>query len=164
MFMKTYISTLILAICLFNSCKQCESVQSEGRVEFNQQIEVQDFDNQFMYNITEGEKLLFVLEIFDNACEADINPENTEILTFEVAPDVESFSFVDENLADTAKCFYEETIGTFNKQNVPVLSGSITGEKVSEKRWRVDIDVLASSGPFSSYAKPVKLTEDFVEP
>lgn len=118
----------------------CRSGKCTYTIEANQQIEITGDSIQQFVNIVSGDKLVFAYEYVKNDKENIADDEYTEFIYFEIDLSVESFDFQDSELSDAALimrpvCFCVPGLG------IPV-SGSLSGSKINDNRWQVDMDVI----------------------
>lgn len=118
----------------------CRSGKCTYIIETNKQIDfVGDSLEQYI-DIASGDKLVFTYKYVKNDKENIADDEYTEYIYFEVDPSAESFDFQDSGLSDAALimnpiCFCIPGLG------IP-LSGSLSGSKINDNRWQVDLDVV----------------------
>ncbi len=147
-FMKnSFILACILLPLSIIGCRQtgfsptnCRDGKCTYTIEANQQIEITGDSIQQFVNIISGDKLVFAYEYVKNDKENIADDEYTEFIYFEIEPSSESFDFQDSELSDAALimrpvCFCVPGLG------IPV-SGSLSGSKINNNRWQVDMDVI----------------------
>lgn len=107
----------------------------------NQSIEIDRSDSLWQdVDITAGTQLVFEYEYIKNDKENIADDEYTERIYFEIDPELSSFNFRDAdlegiNLVKQPICFCIPILWT------PV-SGTLTGEKLTETTWQVEMDVV----------------------
>lgn len=140
------LACFVISLSIFG-CRQtgvsptnCRSGKCTYTIEENQQIEITGDSIQQFVNIISGDKLVFAYEYVKNDKENIADDEYTEYIYFEIDPAAESFNFQDSELSDAALimrpvCFCVPGLG------IPV-SGTLSGSKINDNRWQVDMDVL----------------------
>lgn len=144
---NSFILACILLPLSIIGCRQtgvsptnCRSGKCTYTIEENQQIEITGDSTGQYVNIISGDKLVFAYEYVKNDKRNIADDEYTEYIYFEIDPSVESFDFQDSELVDAALvmhpvCFCVPGLG------IPV-SGSLSGSKINNNRWQVDMDVI----------------------
>ena len=92
------------------------------------------------YNVADGDQLVFSLNHADKECSNIADDEFGEIITFQVDPGAESFEFTDEELL-AQNCFYHQYGAWVSGRRYPISKGKIYGEKRSDRKWNITIDV-----------------------
>lgn len=115
----------------------------------NQQITIDTSDSLWQnVDIMTGDQLVFEYEYVQRDNDRIADDEYTERIYFEIDPEIDSFSFRDAELAEVNLvmqpiCFCIPTLGT-------PISGTLTGEKLSETAWKVEMDVTFDQDQFTS--------------
>lgn len=83
--------------------------------------------------------------VFEYWFTAEDNPniaddEYSERIIFEIASDAESFLLTDAGLT-TANTYFDKYCFCLIEGSIPIENGTVSGIKVSDTRWDVDIDV-----------------------
>lgn len=94
----------------------------------------------FFANVERGDNIVF--EYFFVAEQEDLiaDDEYAERIIFEITPSATSFSFTDEELS-TPQSFFNRFCFCASLGSVPITSGTISGTKINDTEWDINIDV-----------------------
>ena len=113
--------------------------ESFSIVENAQIIERDTNENPFPFARDNGDNLVFVYQKEDPGEPNIIDDELFETLQFQIDPELDNFSFENEEVEQTL-AFYQESGTLIGKQEV-INRGVIEGIKIDSLKWEVTIDV-----------------------
>jgi hypothetical protein len=115
------------------------------------------FQGYLQYQINAGNDLVFKYTHEGPDCKNIADEEFTEFLVFQVPAGTNSFNYQNAQL-ESANCYFN--LICFCDINArPVKSGSIKGNKISESRWNVEINIDVPGS-----ANKIILNKIFVSP
>lgn len=118
----------------------CRDGKCTYTVKVDQQLEfVGDSIPDFVRRIS-GDKLVFAYEYNKKDKENIADDEYTEYIYFEIDPEADSFEFSDSTLA-SCNLVMQPICYCLSGYGIPV-SGTLSGTKLSEERWQVELDVV----------------------
>lgn len=147
-FMKNslVIACILLPLSIL-SCRQtgvsptnCRSGKCTYVIEANKQIDIVGDSLEQYIDIVSGDKLVFTYKYVKNDRENIADDEYTEYIYFEIDPSVESFDFQDSELSSSGLIM--NPICFCIPGNWTPVSGSLSGSKINDERWQVDLDVV----------------------
>lgn len=143
-----YVTFLLSVLMISSSCDKTDDSQGDvTKLSFfaDSKIMVNSNPGTYMkYAVIEsGENLVFEYRFDAEDDEQIADDEYSETIRFEVASNLDEFSFIDTGL-NTIKstftkycfCYFENS----EEKNVPP-KGSISGKKISDSKWDITIDV-----------------------
>ncbi|MFD1294982.1 hypothetical protein ACFQ5N_14150 [Lutibacter holmesii] len=144
--MKTTYLFLII-ILLFVSCSDSDSKQDKYYYTYTEDSEltIASIENSYMKygNVENGENLVFEYR-FDAYDEEQIaDDEYTEIIRFEIDPELDKFSYSNEELQHINSVFTKSCFCFFPQDESKDVNatGTISGEKIDSNKWKISIDV-----------------------
>lgn len=93
-----------------------------------------------IYEILDGNKTVAKYTHGTRECEEIYDDEYAEHLSFHFDDALEDFEFKDEEILNT-NCFYYESGAWVRHNRYRIQKGTITGKKVDENRWDIQINV-----------------------
>jgi hypothetical protein len=107
--------------------------------------------------VNTGSKRVFIYQWSPQSCPQVVDGPGGVIMVFEADPGVTHFKYTTDDLL-ARKCYYYYPCGECLPPTAAIpISGTIEGTKVSDKKWKVDIDV----NTYNSLT--IKTSADFVQ-
>jgi len=159
--MKKLFLLLLLGIIACDQNDLYENCTPEGffsTVTTNQKIE-KVFNAELqrnVYNIINGDQLLFAYTLVGAQCDDIIDDEWGEQLLFKIDPGISAFDITDDEVL-TTNCFYNQFGVWVSHEQTEVNKGRIEGVKISENQWRVNVSVEVIS-PLSNTPKRIEFS------
>lgn len=94
-----------------------------------------DAQNRFIVTEVNDENYM-LFKYLDSSNYSDGTSPTKELIGFQVHKDSTEFEFVDAAIANIAKAYY---IGGFNSNANAISEGLITGKKIDNRRWELNI-------------------------
>lgn len=157
-----YLSTLLLAFLLLNSCGDiCEDFSEDKKLDnrTNQESDIEDYEFKFYRNTSlniieeehyrslrfaEGNNLVFECR-YTFADDPDIaDDEYSETIFFEIRPELSEFSISGSELKDSNAVFGISCY-CFDGSYYYINNGTIKGVKIGENEWKINIEVAEST-------------------
>lgn len=138
---------LLIFIGIHSSCSSDDSNQDLYTYTYfdESELTLASSDDSYMVygSIESGENLVFeyIFEAHDEENIAD--DEYSETIRFEIDPTLEQFSYSDDELLNIKTVFTQYCYCYFaltDSKNVNPI-GTISGEKISENEWKININV-----------------------
>lgn len=97
---------------------------------------------RYDYTVVSGNKLVFSYNDFiSNSCLGLFEERN---LFFQIEDPGEAFEFIDDEIL-TTNCFYRLEGGYLNGATHLFSKGTISGEKIAEDTWKIDVNIEGDS-------------------
>lgn len=133
----------ILFSCEKNTVNNCTEDKYEYALIKSAKIDtatgITPSQNFFYYQVNSGNNLVFQYRHDGPDCNYIADEEFTEYLVFQVPASSSGFHFQNTQL-ENAMCYYRR-ICFCDTRTQPVISGSIKGNKISENRWHIEINI-----------------------
>ncbi|HMC02351.1 MAG TPA: hypothetical protein VKN14_15030 [Flavobacteriaceae bacterium] len=164
---------ILLSLMLLTCFASCDSGENENdcqpeTVASNWNIEkeiIVEFDTEFErnnYSVVNGNKLLFEYNHTGAQCDHIIDDEWGEKLIFQVENNNADFEFVDDEILLT-NCFYQQYGAWVNHNQYQVKNGTIKGEKISENKWEIIVNIETTPLFENEQSKNIHFTQIFIE-
>jgi len=138
--MKLY--SLLIVMPLFLVCCSSNETEESTTLRFfeNSKVVIPDSSGDFFVTIGPGENLVFEY-FFVAASDLDaVDSGFSETIIFEIDPSVSEFSISDNDL-QSLNAYYRASCFCDNTESREITSGIISGTKLSEKAWNVEVNV-----------------------
>ena len=144
---------------MFSGCNdnECHTALVDASFTENSQIDVsynQDFEGNY-FEVIPGENIVFSLIIQKAQCNSRYDDESSEFLHFEIAYDAQNFELNSENFLQ-AGCFYRQSAAWYTSAFMKINQGKISGEKISENEWHINISVTPTSRSAETPHQPLE--------
>ncbi len=106
----------------------------------NSQIEIEKVNELALAKVVKGEKLVFKYSFSDEGNLNIADDEYYESILFQVPKGVNEFVFKNKDLVE-ALVYFDSRCFCPSKDSLVISKGEITGKKVNEKEWEINIDV-----------------------
>lgn len=137
-----------------------ESLENYHAFFENSELEITPFANSYFnsnlkdIDVVQGDKLVFKLLTHDEGSEQVADDELTKIVYFEVDPEATEFTLNTDNFEEA-----NALIGFSASDKIirRVTKGEITGTKISDNEWEVEVDVASGEedeSPFIEMQEP----------
>lgn len=144
--MKKY-NYLLLSLLVILSCTDSRITDERYIYDYleNSKLIINKQDGNYMAyaEITEGDKLVFVYEYHSETDERIADDGYSDYINFEIDSGLSSFKIEGDDLVmanvtfrKSCFCYFEDT----PEKNV-APTGVISGEKITDQRWRINLDV-----------------------
>jgi len=138
--MKNIVFILLFCFILFG----CNNNNNDSRKEYsfteNSQITLDDNKPNPFTKIESGENLVFNYYFQKEDNENIADDEYSESIIFEIDPELEHFSYTDNELLSINAYFNKSCFCLING-SIPIIKGTIKGDKVDDLTWEVQINV-----------------------
>lgn len=128
----------------------------------NSKLEIVDQENSYIKwaNIKDGNNLVFEYHFIADDDEQIADDEYSETIRFEIDPTLDEFTYTDNSLENinttlTKYCFCWFQLSD-SKSAKP--KGTISGKKVSENEWEINLDIIFFGDEKRSFSKQFLLT------
>ena len=155
---------LVLGLLFFNSCTKNDINPATEFFRFMDNSQVihitsnEEDEILHSFQIDGGENFVFQYEFNEEESSGAIDDEYGYRFTFEVDKDAESFEIENADLS-ILKAHFQEVGAWVSHKQIPVLTGKITGQKLSATRWSIQINVTAEDpSPFGG--EPIEIIVD----
>ncbi|CAM1350351.1 hypothetical protein [Tenacibaculum crassostreae] len=148
--MKKIIILFVLSI-IINACSSNEDNIEKDTYTYsfykNSKLTINEVEDSYMKEgkIDSGDKLVFkyLFSAYDNKEVAD-DEFNSEVIMFEIDPNISSFTYSDSQLLDIKSVFTKYCFCVFSNEQTDkdvAPTGTISGTKISDKYWDIKINV-----------------------
>ncbi len=138
--MKYTLSILLFSCILFG----CTSNTNDSRKEYsfteNSQITLDDNEPNPFTKIESGENLVFEYYFQKEDNEDIADDEYSESIIFEINPDLEDFSYTDNELS-SINTYFDKSCFCLIEGSIPIAKGTIQGNKIDNHTWEIQINV-----------------------
>jgi len=143
-------TALLFILChLLFSCSQSDDDNAEDPEDSIENYQVFFEDSNLVLSpaernqgldleVTTGNNLVFKFLNFEDPLPDAVDDEQTTIVYFEIDPETTEFKIEEEDF-DGAKAVIG--VGASTRFIEKITEGSITGTKISENEWKIDLDV-----------------------
>ncbi|HSC38655.1 MAG TPA: hypothetical protein VLD19_12310 [Chitinophagaceae bacterium] len=145
--MRTTVFLLLLAMVVSGACKKkgntCPPDIYTYAYKNNAQVDTlrNALTKQLAAIVNTGSKRVFTYQWSPQSCVPIADGPGGVILVFEADPDATHFKYTTDSLL-ARKCYYYYPCGECLPPTAAIpIGGTIEGTKVSDKKWKVDIDV-----------------------
>jgi hypothetical protein len=111
--------------------------------------------------IVDGDKLVFSYNLYTDPYENTVDDEYTEVIVFEISPEISSFRLEIEDFVN-AQAFYYRSCNTcpvkYGYNNI--TDGFIEGTKTSDTEWQLEADIVVNI-PASDGQPAIEFTHSF---
>lgn len=166
--MKKLIVISLLILTYFSSCiseeteNDCQPEMIISNWDSEKEIKI-EYDTEFKrnnYSIIAGNKLVFDYNRTGAQCDHIMDDEWGEKFIFEVENNIDDFEFIDNEILLT-NSFYQQYGAWVNHNQYQVKKGSIKGEKISKKKWKITVSVETNPLFLNEKPKFISFTQLF---
>ena len=127
-----------------NGNEDCNPEMNIGFFLENSSIAISESD-PVHYTIEDGEDIVFIYSFIGAQCDHIADDEYGENVIFQIDPEIEEFSYEDEELSEI-KAHFKSVGAWVSRPAISIEDGVISGERLNSTLYHVNIDVSVDLG------------------
>lgn len=132
---------LLIVILLFLVGCNNDSDEEFYTFKTNSQIVLTEIDEDYSFvNIDTGDNLVFTYRFVKDDDPDAIDDEYSERIIFEIAKDLTSFSFTNEDIGES-KMYFNQFCFCPSIGSIRIVNGTLQGERINSSKWLITLNV-----------------------